>query len=178
MTKTSYGEQLCRELAKKWFPNKNVLYNYRPIWLKNPKTGRNLELDIFYPDLKLAIEFNGSQHNFLLQRRKDYIKKFQCKKIGILLLSVYMPMDLFKCKTFIKRHTGIVLATGRSMGEDFLWKLKMYSVDESKNTPWYIEQKELSEEAEKMRDQKKKLRRARKLEERRRLKRIEKGLVR
>ena len=66
MLKISYGEKLCRELLEMWFFENKVLYNYRPDWLKNPLTGKNLELDIYYPELKLAVEFNGMQHKLLL----------------------------------------------------------------------------------------------------------------
>jgi len=34
----------------------------RPNWLKNPKTGHNLEIDIYFPKSKIAIEYNGIQH--------------------------------------------------------------------------------------------------------------------
>jgi len=34
----------------------------RPDWLKNPKTGRNLEIDIYFPKHKIAVEYNGKQH--------------------------------------------------------------------------------------------------------------------
>lgn len=36
----------------------------RPSWLKNPDTNCNLEIDIFFEDLKIAVEYNGRQHYF------------------------------------------------------------------------------------------------------------------
>lgn len=38
----------------------DALYCYRPDWLTNYYTGRNLELDIFIPSLKVGIEYDGS----------------------------------------------------------------------------------------------------------------------
>lgn len=169
MIKTSYGESLCRDFLKLSFPEKNAIYNYRPIWLKNPQTNRNLELDIYYPDLKLAVEFNGIQHKLLLQKRKDYFKRQECSKLGILLLSVYHPMDLFKCKTLVKNHTGYKFITGRSNQEIF-FKMKYYSPKEV-NSDWYLKNQEESRVEEEKKALNKSIRRALKLEERRRLKR-------
>ena len=63
----------------------------RPEWLKNPKTGYNLEIDIYFPKLKLAVEYQGRQHfepvifgkygsetannNFIKQKARDNIKR-------------------------------------------------------------------------------------------------------
>src|ERR1035437_5662501 len=162
MLKTSYGELLCRGLLTRWFPDRNVLYNYRPDWLKNPETGRNLEIDIYYPDLKLAVEFQGIQHRLLLEKRKNYFKTQECSKQGILMLSVYHPMDLFKCKGFVKRHTGINPPSGRS-DEKFLWELKAYVVGVG-NGEWYSRSKEESDMEE---AHSKSAKRFRKLERRR-----------
>ena len=40
-----------------------ILINYKKInWLRNPETNRNLELDFYFPEIKLAIEYDGIQH--------------------------------------------------------------------------------------------------------------------
>ena len=42
---------------------KHIEQNYRNIeWLKNSKTGYKLEIDIYVPKIKLAIEYDGEQH--------------------------------------------------------------------------------------------------------------------
>lgn len=39
-----------------------AIINYRPDWLKNPKTNYNLEIDIYFVKSKIAVEYNGRQH--------------------------------------------------------------------------------------------------------------------
>ena len=39
----------------------DFIFNYRPDWLKR-ESGYNLEIDIFFPELKLGVEYNGEQH--------------------------------------------------------------------------------------------------------------------
>ena len=50
----------------------------------NPKTGHNLELDIFLPDLMKAIEYNGAYwHSDKETKYRDKQKVVQCKELGI-----------------------------------------------------------------------------------------------
>lgn len=77
-----------------------VQHNVRPNWLRNPETGRNLELDMFCPDLRLACEYNGSQHyheselhragsdDFRRQQRRDRLKQRLCERHGVRLIVV------------------------------------------------------------------------------------------
>jgi len=66
----------------------NIIRNDRT-QIVNPLTGYNLELDVWIPDLKKAIEYNGAYwHNKLDMIKKDKIKKDQCKQKGIDLLIV------------------------------------------------------------------------------------------
>lgn len=58
----SKGESLLREICAFSILNKNVIYNYRGLGIVNDKTGQPLEMDIYYPDYKLAIEFQGEEH--------------------------------------------------------------------------------------------------------------------
>lgn len=72
----------------------------RPDWLRNPTTGRNLELDHYYPTLKLAIEYNGKHHYkrhrkyhktkaaFEDQQARDKLKSELCAKAGIKLIVI------------------------------------------------------------------------------------------
>jgi len=72
----------------------------KPDFLKSPKTGRNLELDGYNADLKIAFEYNGIQHyqypnpfhrteeKFQRQLYNDRIKRRMCDELGIYLISI------------------------------------------------------------------------------------------
>lgn len=94
----SKGERICREVLediyKKPFPC------VRPNFLKNPETKRNLELDCYNEELKLAVEYNGIQHYkwpnftgqtkeaFIKQVRRDRYKVDTCDANGVYLITV------------------------------------------------------------------------------------------
>ena len=59
----SYGQLRILKIMEKIYPNERIISNYRPDFLYNPYTKRNLEIDIWLPDQKLAIEVDGSQHD-------------------------------------------------------------------------------------------------------------------
>lgn len=51
--------------------------NHRPDWLKNDKTGCNYEIDIFIPEFKIGVEYQGVYHfkNKLESNTKtDYVR--------------------------------------------------------------------------------------------------------
>lgn len=87
--KLSYGENLLRTYLKKCFPKEERIYNHRELGIINHETGKALELDIYYPALKIAFEFQGTQHRFEEQKKKDKIKKDFCKKNGIILFCIW-----------------------------------------------------------------------------------------
>jgi hypothetical protein len=98
--KESKGEKECRYVLESIF---NKPFNkYRPDFLNNPVTGgeHNLELDCYNPQMKLAVEYNGVQHEkfvpyfhknkeaFLNQKYRDLLKKKLCEENGINLITV------------------------------------------------------------------------------------------
>lgn len=96
---TSKGEQMCKSFVEFYF--QRPFSKARPDFLKNPVTGENLELDMYNPDLQLAIEYNGAQHyhfnsfmhknsrdKFQNQQYRDILKKDMCDKAGITLVIV------------------------------------------------------------------------------------------
>jgi hypothetical protein len=100
-------EEYCRFILETIYnkPFKKV----RPNWLKNPKTGHNLELDCYNEELKIALEYNGEQHYnenaayskgkewFQEQQFRDQYKYKICKERGIKLIVVpYYVDDIYE----------------------------------------------------------------------------------
>jgi len=113
---TSQTENLARDLLHHHFPFLHAVYNSRPDWLRNPKTGRALELDIFYPQINVAVEVQGVQHgrpvlglqkdhaDFMAQQARDMIKAEVCTSRGIELITV-TSFDLTEARfpTIVRR---------------------------------------------------------------------------
>jgi len=96
---SSKGEDTTKILVENYFECEFV--KIRPGWLKNPKTGCNLELDMYSDSKKLAIEYQGQQHyyysphfhkndinNFYDQQERDKYKVEECKRLGISLIQI------------------------------------------------------------------------------------------
>lgn len=109
---SSKGEQMCKNFVEFYF--QKPFDKTRPDFLKNPVTGENLELDLYNPDLKLAIEYNGSQHyhfnsfmhknsrdKFQNQQYRDLIKKDLCGKAEITLVIVPYTVPHEQIGTFL-----------------------------------------------------------------------------
>jgi hypothetical protein len=95
----SKGEKKCKEFVE--FITGKRFDKVRPEFLKNPVTGHPLELDLYNEELRLAIEYNGSQHyqfnammhnnnkdRFQNQQYRDLIKKQLCEQHGVRLVLV------------------------------------------------------------------------------------------
>lgn len=90
--KLSPGEREMKMILDNILKEEIFIDNYRPDWLKNPNTNRNLELDRYYPNLKIGFEYNGLQHRKKVdteQWERDKIKKRLCGKAGVIKLVVY-----------------------------------------------------------------------------------------
>ena len=104
----SRSEKEVLSIVKKSLPNEKILENDRT-QIINPKTGWNIELDIYLPNLNKAIEFNGIYFHgddFPDTQYKDKIKKLQCKEKGINLLVIEERNwidDKYKCIDEIKK---------------------------------------------------------------------------
>lgn len=98
MGKESSGERITRRVFEHLF--RKPFVKVRPDFLKNPETGRNLELDGYNEELKIGFEYNGIQHycfpngfnktrkEFEYQLRKDKFKLEKCNEHGIYLITV------------------------------------------------------------------------------------------
>ena len=91
------NEQRCRKILENYY---KVPFNKcRPDFLKY-KNGKNLELDGYNPELKIAFEYNGQGHakftpffhnsyqDFLDQIDRDKFKNEKCKEFGIKLINI------------------------------------------------------------------------------------------
>lgn len=80
--------------------NNKPFEKVRPDFLTNPATGKRLELDCYNEELKLALEYNGSQHyhypnrfhkteeDFVRQVQRDILKEELVRAQGIDLIVV------------------------------------------------------------------------------------------
>ena len=110
--KLSKGEMLCKKAIEDIYGV--PFYCVRPDFLKNPETGRNLELDLYNDQLKIALEYSGFQHfvypnrfhktkeEFLNQVRRDQFKVDMCDKNGVYLITV--PYNVPNEYTAIRKY--------------------------------------------------------------------------
>lgn len=104
------NENKCKTIIEKYFQKPFI--KIRPDFLKY-KNGSNLELDMYNDELKLACEYNGSQHyiynpffhktyqDFLEQQERDKFKQEQCKLLNIKLLVIPYTVPYNQLETFI-----------------------------------------------------------------------------
>ncbi len=110
----SKGEQICREVATRLF--RRPFQKIRPAFLRNDRTGNNLEIDIFNDELQLGIEYNGRQHYeftpyfhkneqaFLDQKYRDELKYKRCKERGIRLIVVPHTIKHENIESYIRQQ--------------------------------------------------------------------------
>ena len=85
----SYGQDLAREMITRII-GRAPLVDVRPDWLNG------LELDLYWPDLGLAVEFQGDQHYLPIaglpelraQQRRDRAKRQICRQAGVRLVNL------------------------------------------------------------------------------------------
>lgn len=106
--KTFVGQERVRIIFQTQF-NKEFP-SIRPDWLKNPATGRNLELDGYCEELKLAFEYQGRQHtsedtefgsDYTNQVERDEYKVQKCLEHGITLMLIHQPRS-YEVDKFLK----------------------------------------------------------------------------
>jgi very-short-patch-repair endonuclease len=112
--KQSAGERRCQEVVEEFYNDKFRVQVRDLDELQNPKTRRNLELDIYHPSKKLAIEYDGRQHyevvprfhsngesDLKAQQERDALKDKLCKKAGIHLIRVSYKTKLKDIEKYI-----------------------------------------------------------------------------
>lgn len=98
---TTTGEFLMRKFLDIQLRGFQYIDNFRPEWLTNPATGQPLEIDRYYPRLKVGFEFQGEYHlrpvpeygSFEKRLELDGLKNRLSKVHGVKLLYVE-PIDL------------------------------------------------------------------------------------
>jgi len=107
-------ETRCRVIMENIF--KVPFVSVRPDFLKYPKTGKNLELDVFNQDLMLALEYDGVHHrkyteffhkseqDFIEQQERDKYKEEKCKELGIILIRVPDTVKYENLEEYIKKE--------------------------------------------------------------------------
>ena len=100
-------EEKCRDIIQKIYGR--PFPSVRPDFLRSPVTKRNLELDCYNNELRIALEYNGKQHytytphfhkskkSFYSQVHRDDWKRERCRELGIRLLEIpywVSPPDL------------------------------------------------------------------------------------
>ena len=112
--KISKAELICKEAIEEIYGA--PFHCIRPNFLKNPETKRNLELDMYNHDLKLAVEYSGQQHyvwpnytgqtkeQFINQVRRDKYKLECCDANGIYLITVPYTVPYHKIKDYLKYY--------------------------------------------------------------------------
>lgn len=103
--KISVGEQVTGE-AFEALLGRAVQRQVRPDFLKNPATGRNLEMDLYDPVENICVEYDGYQHfhypnsfmrteeEFRAQVERDRLKVELCDRVGVYLISVPYWVDM------------------------------------------------------------------------------------
>jgi hypothetical protein len=92
----SDGEIALKRALQLVLPHHKPLLNYRHPRLLHSKSGRQMELDVYYKDLRLGFEYQGRQHfkdsfnqgGFQRQTHRDREKQAQCKRLSITLIQV------------------------------------------------------------------------------------------
>lgn len=112
----SRAELMLENSLKNEFPHLTILSNNRTIL-------NGLEMDIYIPELKLAIEWNGIHHyvdvrndgNLLKRQEADKRKKKLIREMGLRLIVI---KDLISSKSEIKKHIVRIVNKIRTFSSD------------------------------------------------------------
>lgn len=78
---TSFKEAICRDALLHIYGKSASVIRHRPGWLKSPHSNRSLELDAYCAEMKVAVEYNGSQHYLFsdMSEMDNRVQKDLCK---------------------------------------------------------------------------------------------------
>lgn len=107
----------ARVVSEKGYDWRDIEVGYRPDFLKNDLTGRNLEIDAYHPKMKVGIEYNGPQHykfpnvyhkteeEFERSQERDNLKKKLCLQNLINLIEIPYYVDC--CEHRNGKHVNV-----------------------------------------------------------------------
>lgn len=120
-TNILHSERRMKQLLDEIYPNEQRQDNIKPKWLKNPSTGKPLELDRYYPNLRLAFEYNGLQHyeicfgnneqreqnRLIAQQQRDEAKQKLCanKDVTLIVVTYEDFLTIEHLKGLINKYT-------------------------------------------------------------------------
>ena len=122
---TSPRERAVRRMVRLWLAANDlrdeiVHHNIRPTWLKSPHSNARLELDVFLPKLRFAIEFNGaSYHSDLRTKERDAHKKRVCyqNKVQLYVIPGWSLSHANFRKSFIRLTNQLSKALAYRLGK-------------------------------------------------------------
>jgi hypothetical protein len=92
------GPNAWREVLLRIFAGFEVVENASPEWLVNPETNRRLKLDLFYPEVRIAVRFQGlqprqrrqrlSEKEVRQQETRDSVRTAICEDHGVSLVTI------------------------------------------------------------------------------------------
>jgi hypothetical protein len=86
-----------REVLERIFAGFQAQDNATPEWLVNPKTGRRLKLDRYYPDAGIAFRFVGStgkrkapvsEQELAEEAHREAVREALCQEVGVHLITI------------------------------------------------------------------------------------------
>lgn len=90
------SQELLIDCTKSLFPSQEIRCRYKHPQLLFPDTNKPMELDVFLPEISLALEYQGMQHYVSgklfgdsdVQKSNDQQKLEACRQAGITLIQV------------------------------------------------------------------------------------------
>ena len=110
----SAGQKLACRAAEE-LTGHEFQFNVRPHFMRNPATGRNLELDCYNEVLQVAVEYNGEQHYIFPHHfhrdqqeyeallARDALKMQRCEQLHIHLIVVPYTLRGQQIKEYVRQ---------------------------------------------------------------------------
>jgi hypothetical protein len=122
-----------REILARTFEDVETRINVSPEWLLNPVTNRRLKLDLLYPEIGVAIRFEGLQgkqrrrrpslEEEVQQQTRDEARAEVCRNYGIELVVIDLTDNEPK-RTFLNLDLALSRAKERSEDELLVFKIR------------------------------------------------------